>query len=1408
MRYHNYHKHDYYGNFVSLDTITSMEDYFKRAKELGHDTFFTVNHGFQGNIFEAKTLAEKYEMKVVMGAEGYYVPDNKEKDKSNRHIIIIALNDNGARQLNEIMSEAFINGFYYKPRIDEKLLFSLNPNNFVITTACVAGIWSDENLVLRLKEHFKDNFFLEVQNHNQEIQKNANKEILRMHYKYNIPIIHANDSHYIYATNNDNAEEVVVNGKKYKLLEANRDLFLKAKGIIYEEETSFILDYPDYDTIVERYKIQGILTDVEIKEALENTLVFDKAENLGLVNYDIKLPSISDNPEKELKSIIKKSWDEVKHSIPRERWKEYIDAIKYEVDIITKTKMENYFILDHKIVEKAQKDYNGKLTHTGRGSAPSFYITKLLGLTDIDRLNTPITLFPTRFMSIERIIGAKSLPDIDLNTANAKPFIQATEDLLGKENCAWMIAWKPLQKASAFRLYCKAIGMEMEEYNDVAKDISAQAKIKKESKYEEDDVWGPIIKASAPFVGVVESIADSPCFTKGHLVYTDKGYKKIENINIGDNVLTHRNRFKKVKNIMQKQTDELLELKIYGSPIIECTKEHPFYVKELIGRKYFKKSNQEKYSSVRKFTNPFWKKAIDLNKKDYIGMAINQKQVAYKNEENYNLPFDNNNFWWIIGRYLGDGWIKKNKRTDNKDKFLWHFYICTSKEKKEQTELEEKLFGLFNYTKTDNGTTMKYDIFSKELSLFVEQFGKHSYEKYIPQNIIDLPKDNLKSLIEGYISADGYKPNGRNTIILTTVSPKMAFSFQQCVHKVYNVPASVSLYKKETLKSSFYEGREIKHQNDVYRISYNLDGSRYKGFYDKEYMWFPVREINLINKTECTVYNLEVEDDESYTIFNNIVHNCSMLVYDKPVNREIGLIRTREGICCLLDGYNCDKYKYLKNDYLTVQVWAIIKETCDLVGIPVPSIDELNKLLDKETYDIYAKGLTCTINQADSDFATPLVKRYKPKSPSEMSAFVAIIRPGCKSLLEDFLNRKPYTTGVKELDAILEDSGHRMIYQESIMKYLIWLGISEPHSYDIIKKIAKKKFKEQELKELKKQLIDGWKKQVGTEEGFEETWQVVEDASKYSFNASHSLSYAYDSLYGAYLKSHYPLEYYTVVLNNYKDDEDRTNKLIKELPYFGISLLSPQFGKSKDVYFMNKETNSIYKGIASLKYLNQDVSIQLYNLSQENKYDYFTDLLYDIWRKTSLDQRQLEILIKCDYFSQFGDVPLLLGIAKEFKNGKNRIYNTLKEETILKRKEAIRELEINKEIKDEISKIDILRFKMQNGIDFQSQDKSHSNKEFIIADINFMGKSKKAKAKIYQLSTGRLLEVKFNNIISDGKSVGKYDYIIINNIKSENKWYKDDTETDPNKQWKRYKEEDNQKEFVVYSFSILDKYKE
>lgn len=851
--YKNYHKHDHYGNPWAMDVVVKPEEYCKRAIELGHDSVFTVNHGVTGNIFEWMELSKQYGLKMHYGTEAYYVKDRFEKDRSNKHLIVIAKNNDGVMQLNDIMTEAHSTGFYYKPRIDYELLCSLNPSNFVITTACVAGIWNEPELILALHRKFGKNFFLEVQAHPIDIQVEVNKEILRLSKEAKIPIIHANDSHYIYPEDS-----------RY------REILQKAKEMNYEYEDEMVLDYPDEDEIYRRYEKQGVLTKEQVKAALDNTMIFDECEPITLINDDIKLPSVSAQPMEDLKTIIREQWKIERNNIPKELWKKYTDAISYELDIVDRTNMANYFLIDYKVAKDGQEKYDGRLTNTGRGSAPSFYITKLLGLTDIDRVSAPITLFPTRFMSVERILGTRSLPDIDLNTTDRVPFIKATEDLLGADNCAWMLAWKPLQDASAFRTYCKGIGKDISEYDNVAKNLEL---------YENDNKWKDIIKESKRFVGVIESISESP---------------------------------------------------------------------------------------------------------------------------------------------------------------------------------------------------------------------------------------------------------------------------------------------------------------------------------------------------------------------------CSMLLYDKPVRKELGLVRTsKDKLCCLLDGYNCDKYKYLKNDYLTVTVWAIIRDVCKLANIPIPTIKEIDDLFDDKTFDVYKKGLTSTINQADSDFATGLVTKYCPKSVSEMSAFVAIIRPGCASLLQDFIDRKPYTTGVPELDEILVEGKHRMIYQELIMKYLIWLGIPETGSYDIIKKIAKKKFKEEELADLKKKLLVGWKNRVGKEEGFIETWTVVEQAAKYSFNASHSLSYAYDSLYGAYLKSHYPLEYYTVALNYYNGDSDRTLKLTNELSNFGIQLKPIKFRFSKSNYAPSRDDNSIYKGIESIKNMNAKVADEIYTL-KDNKYDTFIDLLEDICSKTGTKKNQIRILIELDFFAEFGDANLLM----------------------------------------------------------------------------------------------------------------------------------------------------------------------
>lgn len=127
---------------------------------------------------------------------------------------------------------------------------------------------------------------------------------------------------------------------------------------------------------------------------------------------------------------------------------------------------------------------------------------------------------------------------------------------------------------------------------------------------------------------------------------------------------------------------------------------------------------------------------------------------------------------------------------------------------------------------------------------------------------------------------------------------------------------------------------------------------------------------------------------------------CSYLLLDKPISEEVGLMKVGDIICCCLDGYNCDKYKFLKNDYLTVSVWGLIADTCKMANIPIPTIRELNDLLDEETYKMYEFGLTCTLNQADSDFATALIKKYQPKTVDNMSAFVASIRPRLRFIIK------------------------------------------------------------------------------------------------------------------------------------------------------------------------------------------------------------------------------------------------------------------------------------------------------------------------------------------------------------------------------------------------------------------------
>lgn len=262
----------------------------------------------------------------------------------------------------------------------------------------------------------------------------------------------------------------------------------------------------------------------------------------------------------------------------------------------------------------------------------------------------------------------------------------------------------------------------------------------------------------------------------------------------------------------------------------------------------------------------------------------------------------------------------------------------------------------------------------------------------------------------------------------------------------------------------------------------------------------------------------------------------------------------------------------------------------------------------------------------------------------------------------------------------------------------------------------KKKFTEKELEELHEQLIKGWINKIGNIEGFQKMWEIVEANASYSFNSSHSLSVGLDSLYGAYLKANYPLEYYTVVLNNYEGDTERTVKLTEELKYFGIELKQPKFRYAQAGYSMDKETNTIYKGLSSIKFLNPTVSEQLYEL-KDNQYDDFTSLLIDIKEKTKCNSRQLDILVKLDFFQEFGKRKKLLKIV-EISNSIYGKKQFKKDKLLLCKEDIIRQFastETDKIFKG-VDSVGLMKYLEQ-----MIPNEDISIKEIVNAEIEFTG---------------------------------------------------------------------------------------
>ena len=515
----NYHKHTSLSNRYMKDSPLLPIDYWNELKARYGDKpciYTTVEHGWAGNYFKQYDDLEKFNKKNgtnirwIYGAEAYWVKDRHEPDRSNCHIVLLARTDKGRKAINKILSIANKDGYYARPRIDLELIDQLPYDDVMITTACVA-FWNKYDdigdIVRHLAESFP-HFYLEVQAHDTPAQKELNRRIIQISEELLVPIIAGCDSHVI---------------TESQMLD--RDELLKSGNIHYEDEDGWYMDYPTYDVLFERFKQQGVLTDDQIKSAINNTNVLFEFEDIKL-DRSLKVPVIKElrNKTQEernhiFEQILKDEWFLQKADINKDKLQQYYQEIKHDIGEIEACNMADYFILSYMVMKRGQEKYGGILTPSGRGSAVSMYLNKLLRLTKVDKVNSPVLMYSERFLTKERVLDSHTPPDIDNNVSDRQPFIQAQRDLVGELGTYDLLALGTLKFKAAWKMYARAYNVEPDTANEVSKQIDRYETAKKHAEDGEtvdihkyiEPKYQELVDGCKKYLGIYDTAKGHPC---------------------------------------------------------------------------------------------------------------------------------------------------------------------------------------------------------------------------------------------------------------------------------------------------------------------------------------------------------------------------------------------------------------------------------------------------------------------------------------------------------------------------------------------------------------------------------------------------------------------------------------------------------------------------------------------------------------------------------------------------------------------------------------------------------------------------------------------------------------------------------------------------------------------------------
>lgn len=340
----------------------------------------------------------------------------------------------------------------------------------------------------------------------------------------------------------------------------------------------------------------------------------------------------------------------------------------------------------------------------------------------------------------------------------------------------------------------------------------------------------------------------------------------------------------------------------------------------------------------------------------------------------------------------------------------------------------------------------------------------------------------------------------------------------------------------------------------------------------------------------------------------------------------------------------------VKYDLLGLKNIEIIKDTCELAHIPYPKAHTVN--WEDQTVWEHIADSSVGIFQFESRFAYDSLKKFRCKKVNDLSLVNASIRPSGESYRDRLLAREENKNPSEIIDKLLKDNHGFLVFQEDTIKFLTEIcGLNGSEADNIRRAIGRKQ--KDRLEAALPSILEGYcnksdKTRDVAEQEAKAFLQIIEDSANYQFGFNHSTGYSMIGYMCGYLRYYYPKEFITAYLNNANNEDDVINgtNLAATL---NIKVYPIKFRHSVAKY--SCDNSGIYKGVNSVKFLNEKVANELYEL-KDMEFNSFLDLLITM-QKLSINSRQLDILVKLDFFSEFGNINQLLEQIRLF----DIIYN-------------------------------------------------------------------------------------------------------------------------------------------------------